>query len=75
MLDTLKQKTLNLLKTKGFCSHIVPFTDQFSNSFYENLVEIWDLRKILINEGLMENRGLIQSGTAFNSKINTPYRN
>ena len=33
---------------------LVPLTVQFSNSFYENLHEIYNLREILMNEGILE---------------------
>lgn len=40
-------------------SRLVPPTDGFSNSFYENLGELWDLRSVLIAEGLMDKQGYI----------------
>lgn len=53
----------------------VPLTGQFSNSFYENLSEIYDLREVLINEGIMDKDGFILPMTEIQSNSNIPYRN
>ena len=36
----------------------VPQTVQFSNSFYQNLHDIYNLKEPLINEGLVDNQAL-----------------
>ena len=35
---------------------VVPLTIQFSNSFYENLHDIYNLKDILMNEGILDNQ-------------------
>lgn len=37
---------------------IVPLTFPISNSFYQNLTDIYDLKQLLYNEGLADYRGL-----------------
>ncbi len=73
----MKKKTRgrNIALALFFTLVFVPFTVQFSNSFYENLGEIWDLRKTLINEGIMDKNGIILPKTRLNSNSNIPYRN
>ena len=62
--DTLSNISLN-----------VPLTVQLSNTFYENLYEIYDLRQVLINEGIMDNDGFILPMTELQPNSNIPYRN
>ena len=37
---------------------MVPLTLPISNSFYQNLKDIYDLKQLLYNEGLADYRGL-----------------
>ena len=37
---------------------MVPLTLPISNSFYQNLTDIYDLKQLLYNEGLADYRGL-----------------
>ena len=37
---------------------MVPLTFPISNSFYQNLTDIYDLKQLLYNEGLADYRGL-----------------
>ena len=53
----------------------VPLTTQFSNSFYSSLYEIYDLRKVFINEGLMDNSGVLLVNKANQPNSTIPYRN
>jgi site-specific DNA recombinase len=39
-------------------SHLVPLTIPFSNSFYQNLTDIYDLKELLYNEGIADYNGL-----------------
>jgi hypothetical protein len=59
---------------QGFLLNVLE-AGQFSNSFYENLSEIYDLRKVLINEGLIDKDGFILTTTEFQSNSTIPYRN
>lgn len=61
--------------TRVLTDLMVPLTGQFSNSFYENLSEIYDLRKVLISEGLMDNNGFILTATEIQGNSNIPYGN
>jgi len=36
-------------------TRLVPQTAPFSNSFYQNLHDIYNLKDVLINEGLLDN--------------------
>jgi len=56
-------------------SRLVPLTVQLSNSFYENLYDIYDLREVLVNEGIMDNDGFILPMTELQSNSIIPYRN
>ena len=38
---------------------IAPFTGRFSNSTYESLSKLYNLKEILISEGLMDKKGNI----------------
>ncbi|MDC3337658.1 hypothetical protein OAW23_07290 [Flavobacteriales bacterium] len=61
------------VKTKN--SGSVPLTVQLSNTFYENLYELYDLRQVLINEGVMDNDGFILPMTDLQSNSTIPYGN
>ena len=37
---------------------MVPLTFPFSNSFYQNLTDIYNLKELLCNEGIADYRGL-----------------
>ena len=39
-------------------SHVVPLTIPFSNSFYQNLTDIYALKELLYNEGIADYNGL-----------------
>ena len=39
-------------------SHLVPFTIPFSNSFYQNLTDIYNLKELLYSEGVADFNGL-----------------
>ncbi len=54
---------------------LVPLTVQFSNSFYENLHEIYNLKDLLINEGLMDFRGLPSAVVGKIDNSTLPLRN
>ena len=43
---------------KNDLSRLVPLTIPFSNSFYENLTDIYALKELLYNEGLADYNGL-----------------
>jgi uncharacterized protein YfkK (UPF0435 family) len=43
---------------KNDLSHLVPFTIPFSNSFYQNLTDIYALKELLYNEGMADFNGL-----------------
>ena len=55
ILGLVQLKNLNELKNNKL-RFVVPLTVQFSNSFYENLHEIYNLKDILINEGILDNQ-------------------
>ena len=39
-------------------SALVDFTIPYSNSFYQNLTEIYNLKELLYNEGIADYKGL-----------------
>jgi len=55
IIPELKIKNLNELKNNKL-RFKVPLTVQFSNSFYENLHEIYHLKDLLINQGILDNQ-------------------
>ena len=46
------------LKINRLTTVIVPFTVPFSNSFYQNLTDIYALKELLYNEGIADYNGL-----------------
>jgi len=70
-------QTLGIKKGDTFSntSLNVPLTVQLSNTFYDNLYELYDFREVLINEGIMDNNGYILPMTELQSNSNIPYRN
>ena len=54
---------------------MVPLTFPFSNSFYQNLTDIYNLKELLYNEGIADYRGLpnIKPKGAGDSKITYMY--
>ena len=51
-------KSKKPLKIKRLTTVIVPLTIPFSNSFYENITDIYALKELLYNEGLSDYNGL-----------------
>ena len=46
--------------SKKDLSHLVPLKIPFSNSFYQNLTDIYSLKELLYNEGIADISGLPQ---------------
>jgi len=53
-----KQKNLNFLINRLLRFYLVPLTMPLSNSFYQNLTDIYSLKEILYNEGIADIEGL-----------------
>ena len=51
-------KSKKPLKIKRLTTVIVPLTLPFSNSFYQNLTDIYALKELLYNEGIADYNGL-----------------
>jgi hypothetical protein len=51
-------KSKKPLKIKRLTTVIVPLTIPFSNSFYQNLTDIYALKELLYNEGIADYNGL-----------------
>ena len=51
-------KSKKPLKIKRFSTVIVPLTIPFSNSFYQNLTDIYNLKELLYSEGVADFNGL-----------------
>ena len=54
-LEGLKKETGNSFSD---VSRLVPLTIPFSNSFYQNLTDIYSLKALLYSEGIADNNGL-----------------
>lgn len=57
MLECDKNKNIPK-NNKLFLRIIVPLTIPFSNSFYKNLTDIYNLKELLYNEGVADINGL-----------------
>ena len=59
--NDIKKQNLKLPKTKKPTTIVVgfvPLTIPFSNSFYQNLTDIYSLKELLYNEGVADINGL-----------------
>jgi len=53
-----KTKNLNAMTIRLLRFYLVPLTIPFSNSFYQNLTNIYALKELLYNEGIADYNGL-----------------
>lgn len=53
-----KTKNLNAMTIRLLRFYLVPLTMPLSNSFYQNLTDIYSLKEILYNEGIADIEGL-----------------
>ena len=77
---TKVQKALQSLKTKKGdsrekVSSLVPLTIPLSNTFYENLRDIYSLRNVLINQHIIDVSGQMLVDSTNQSNSNILYRN
>ena len=56
-------------------SSLVPLTIPLSNTFYENLRDIYSLRNVLINQRIIDISGQLLTDSTNQSHSNIPYRN
>ena len=73
-------KALQSLKTKKGdsrekVSSLVPLTIPLSNTFYENLRDIYSLRNVLINQHIIDVSGQLLTDSTNQSNSNILYRN
>ena len=56
-------------------SSLVPEAIPLSNTFYENLRDIYSLRNVLINQRIIDISGQLLTDSTNQSHSNIPYRN